>query len=363
MPQKKKSAGSRVVYVPATTTTTAPSSAKKVSGNASDVVKVQLPFYYNLLFIVVWVFIVYAISQYLTALYFFRPYVKWWYDNGGKAYNRVFSIRQFAEFDYFRLGAWFNALFISEYAKIQSEGAGYFITSLIVGFARINDQDNIGFLLPKHFCQSIVVGDRKDRPNPPEWEGQVDPETNYPITESAWRALLIQWGAPARRTDVPDSVKWRNQPDNFLWQYYQIDVTSEFILSFVTNSISQQGDKWFPFAFLIAVGINRTTGSTMGIDGGWWGFVRFGFQSEKDLTLSTIYNCLYGTAPYVPARARSCRGQWGSIVGSSLLSGAASTVGLLAFLIGTGPVGIALGVASGTITAGASFYNAYRNCA
>jgi len=341
--------------------------AKKYTPSPSQTstppIKVQLPFYYNLVFILFWILFVYSVTQYLMALYFFHPYIKWWNDNNGSRYNRVFSIRLFAQYDYFRLGSWFNSLFVSEYAKIQSEGIGYFITNMIVGFAKINQQDQIGVLYPKHFCESIVVGDRKDRPSPPEWIPYLDPDTNYPITEHIWRELLISWGAPSNRSQPPDSVKWRNQTDNFLWNIYRIDVSSEFILSFITNSTSEKGEKWFPYSFLIAVGINRNTGGSMGIDGGWWGFVRYGFETEKDLTLATIYNCLYGTTPYTPTRPRSCKGQYGSIITTSILSGGATSAGLFAFLVaGTGPIGISIAISAGVLSGTASLISSLRNC-
>lgn len=303
-------------------------------------IPVSLPFYYNLLIVVIWILIVYSVLQYIMALRYFKIYIDWWNGNGGKKYNQVFSIQLFAEFDSFSLGARFKSLFVSENARIKSNGAGNFIINMIVAYAKFNETDNIGFLNPSHFCESIVVG-------PPE---------NYPKTKQDWLEKLKTWGGVANPSDQ-DIELWQSSEDNFFWTKYNINVNSPFIQSFIKGKIDQ---KMEPLGFLFAVGIDPSNGySSLGINGGWWGFVRNGFETESNLTLETIYESLFATAPNI--RPRQCNRTANILtnLGTSLISGLVTA----AFLISNPVVAIGVGIAQFGVLAGVGIYQDNQKCA
>jgi hypothetical protein len=228
-------------------------------------------------------------------------------------------------FNGFSLGEKVLSLFLSEQAKIESVGIGVFMTQLFYSYAKINEEDEAGFLTPYNFCESIAVGTYPDtsRPNipgnlpvwasdnKPDWDADTLNEYNYPTQTSQWRYLLACWGAPQSSGDMKDpniqafDDTWTNTEANFLWQKYGISWRSPFILSFMFNSYTDPNDvvEWTSDAFAFAVGLNVQTASDFGYNGGWWGYASNGLGSQKDLTLGYIYQNLYSTVDYVPPNA------------------------------------------------------------
>lgn len=336
---------------------------------------VKIPWYILLLIILIWLFILFCIMQFIITTYRYKDMRQWWKKNDGKKYKRVFSIEVLTLFNGFALGEKVYSLFLSEQAKIQSVGAGVFMTQLFYSYAKINDDDPIGFMLPYNFCESIAVGTYPTTSKPtnpqglPEFTGYDDvtwdPDTlneyNYPTLSNQWRLLLASWGAPQSKNDMtPDNSQkfsdlWTKTETNFLWQKYQISWDSPFILSFMFNTYTDpNGTEWTSNAFTFAVGINVQTGSDFGFNGGWWGYVTNGLQSQKDLTLGVIYQNLYTRVDYKPpATGPGCDGSaWGGASVSGL-SSAFSTALMIAPLCGalTGGLG-ALAITGGAVLAG-----------
>jgi len=322
--------------------------------------KLKIPWYILLLLLLIWLFILFCIVQFIITTYRFKDMRQWWKKNDGKKYKRVFSIEVLTLFNGFALGEKVYSLFLSEQAKIQSVGAGVFMTQLFYSYAKINDDDPVGFMLPYNFCESIAIGTYPTTSKPtnpsnlglPEFAGYDDldwgpdnlNEYNYPVLSNQWRLLLASWGAPQSKDAMTDdnntkfSKLWTETETNFLWQKYGIQYNSPFILSFMFNTYTDpNGAEWTSNAFTFAVGLNLQTGSSFGFNGGWWGYVTNGLQSQKDLSLGVIYQNLYTRVDYKPpATGPGCDG---SAWTGAALSGVSSFIstGLMVAAFATGP--------------------------
>lgn len=345
--------------------------------------KIILPWYIKYLFILIWIFIVFCVGQFIIVTFQYKTMRQWWKKYDGAKYKRVFSIEVLTLFNGFRLGEKFYSLFLSEQAQIQSVGAGEFMTQFYYAYNKANDEDPTGFLLPYHFCESIAVGtytgdkpDNKvaidkngnlkdftdsDTYSKIPWDEDSLNEYGYPTNKIAWQLLLASWGAPLIKDDMnPKAADARLKAwqvdDNFLNNNYQINWNSPFVLSFMFGTYTDPNNavEWTSDAFSFAVGLNVLTATDFGYNGGWWGFVSEGLSSQKDLTLGMIYQNLYSRVDYSPPNSDSkkCGGQdWTGFV----LNGGVTGLTTAAFLI-SNPYGwlIGAGAAVGTLLAGAA---------
>ena len=298
-------------------------------------VKVHYGFWARLLFYVGIAILIYLIFQTFIPLLQFKVYLDWWNKNGGKQYNNVFSINQFAYYGNFQLYAIIGSLMSSGLTTIQNKSQYLFILACISVWGKYDTSDDTGFLLPVRICSSIAVGD------------------GYPDNTSGWKDLLDKWGVPQGITDIDqllqkiDYDKWKDDK-NFLYHNYGIPPNSPFILSFQSGSAEGASQEvWYPDAFKIAVGINPMSGTQDAVYGGWWGFINTGLSTEK-ATLSDIYRYLYAQEdaqlPYNPKPKCSAWGDATSILGQMAtftMAGAAA-----------GPYGPAAGLVLGAVVGG-----------
>lgn len=313
-------------------------------------VKVTLPWYYNLLIIILWVLLVFCVIEFIMARLRYIPYTKWWKNNGGDKYKKVFNINLFAQFDSFYLGYWFLSLFQSGDAAIPTKGVARFINDLIITYAKINDEDPL-FLLPVNICETIIVGDRKGKPNPPDTKNRWDPDTNWPADLYTWRSLLKSWGMNDDKETAPDFDKWKAASDNFFWRKYTIIPTAPVLQGFMLGTFEYDGVIWNPNALAIALGFDPLSGGSVGIRGGWWGYVLYGFQTEKDLSYETIIDSIRSSVPLAikpPCDTTKKALNWVGCV----LQGLTAGIGLAAFGV---PGGFVLG--AGLLGLGGSITN------
>lgn len=328
-------------------------------------VRVILPWYISLLFVLVWLFIIMIIFFSINAIINYSDFKKWWNDNDGKKYKQVFSIYLLILYQKFSLGNDIFALFTSKEAHIQTDGEAEFLMQMIATYAKLTpaDDDTQYFLKPYNICENIVVGNLDNSPyiNTDKFkDAQWDDTTGWPTNDIGWRGLLSEWGIPDQDDGTQvDTDKWTKSQDNFLWNSYHLPAQTGFILSFMFNTATDKaGQKWYPSAFLSAVGLNAITIQNVDYSGGWWGFLKYGFGSEKDLTYATIISYLYATEELSPPPRKCTAGKQGLIWGSSGLAGFGAWVGIAA--LGPEAAGFAFfaGLAAGT----ASLINGYQNC-
>ena len=334
--------------------------------------KIILPWYIKYLFILIWIFIIFCVMQFIIVTFQYKTMRQWWKKYDGAKYKRVFSIEVLTLFNGFRLGEKFYSLFLSEQAQIQSVGAGEFMTQFYYAYNKANDEDPYGFLLPYHFCESIAVGtytggkpDNKsaidangnlkdftdqDTYDKIPWDEDSLTKYGYPTNETAWKLLLASWGAPTNKNDMDAKAadardKAWGVDENFLNNNYQISWNSPFILSFMFDTYTDPNNtvQWTSKAFSFAVGLNVLTASDFAYNGGWWGYVSEGLGSQKDLTLGMIYQNLYSRVDYTPPNSDSnkCGGQdWTGFV----LNGGVAAGTTMAFL-GLNPASFLVGIA------------------
>jgi len=350
IPTNKPSASTGPIYV----STTKRDAQKKTSRESP--LQVRLPWYYNLLIIVLWVFIVFCVVEFVMARFRYLVYSKWWKNNGGNKYNKVFNIQLFAQFDSFYLGYWFLSLFQSGDAAIPSKGVARFINEMIITYAKINDQDE-NFLLPVNICETIIVGDRKGKDNPPEEKNKWDPETNWPQDMYTWKNLLKWWGMNTDSQHPPNLDKWMAAPDNFFWQKYSINPLAPVLQAFMLGTYEFNGVVWNPNALPIALGISPLSSGSEGIRGGWWGYVLYGFQTEKDLSYQTIIDSIKSAVPLdlkPPCDGRAKGLNWGGCI----FQGLGSAAGIAPFMT-LGPGGILAVAAAGSVGFAGAIINNY----
>ena len=332
--------------------------------------KIILPWYIKYLFILIWIFLIFCVGQFIIVTFQYKMMREWWKKNDGSKYKRAFSIEVLILFNGFRLGEKFYSLFLSEQAQIQSVGAGVFLTQFYFAYNKANDEDPYGFLLPYHFCQSIAVGTytggkpenkaidanggTKDFTDSTSydninWDDTVN-EYGYPTNETSWKLLLASWGAPLNKTDMaPESYDARlkawEADDNFLFNNYNIYWNSPFVLSFMFGTYTDPNNsvEWTSKGFAFAVGLNILTASDFGYNGGWWGYVSEGLDSQKDLTLGMIYQNLYSQVDYTPPNQPSGKcGAWDWV--GNIVSGGVGGLTTYAFLVANPELAVVVGL-------------------
>ena len=339
-------------------------------------VAIRLPLYVSLLFIGIWLFIVICVLFYFNAFINYGDFRKWWNKNNGKQYKRVFSIDLWIQYQAFSLGYQFLALFYSEETHFQTSGEVEFLTQMMSTYAplvpSVQTDKSLYFLMPFHICESIVVGtlDNSKYQGISGFENvQWSDTTGWPVNTTGWNFLLQQWGVPQAQDGTIDNNKWTNSSDNFLWNNYKLPAQTSFILSFMWNTKSDlYNNAWYPYAFPTAVGLNAITGQNIDYSGGWWGFCKYGFGTEKP-SYQTIISVLYATeklAPPPTSNNKCTSGKQAKFWGSSILSGLASALGIAAFLI---PGGQEIGawalagiIGGGLATTGSGVLNGYQSC-
>ena len=341
---------------------------KKSSDKEIESVRVILPWYVSLIFILVWLFIIMIIFFTINAFINYSDFKKWWNDNDGKKYKQVFSINLLILYQKFSLGNDLFALFTSKEAHIQTDGEAEFLMQMIAAYAKLTsvDDETQYFLKPYHICESIAVGTLDNAPYKSQSDfkdAQWDDTTGWPANDIGWRALLQLWGIPTENDGKPiDTDKWTKSADNFLWNSYHLPAQTGFILSFMWNTATDnKGQKWYPTAFLSAVGLNEITIQNVDYSGGWWGLLKYGFGSEKDLSYATITNFIYASESLNPQPRKCTAVKQGLIWGSSALAGIGAMAGIAAFGVATGGAGL-LVAAAGAAAMGGSLINGYQNC-
>lgn len=342
-------------------------------------VRVILPLSVRILIILLWTFIVIVAVMMWNAVNLFRTFGQWWKNNDGGKYKKVFSINLLAQYENFSLGYFLWGLFVPVPAKITSSGVAQFLINMISSYALLSDQDDKDtyFMMPYHMCENIAVGDF-DSSGLPAYDDKsyayqdvkwsFDDKHGWPDSPPVWRKLLNYWGVPSSENDDTSKTgeTWEKDGNqNFFWHKYHLTWQTPFILAFMWNRSTDPANnatKWYEQAFLSAVGMNETTVQNVGYYGGWWGMVKYGFETEKDLSLGEITRILYSTQQYTPPDRSSCNATARGIgYGSAIAGGLASSLGLLAFA----PSGIgtlfAVG-ASGLLTAGTSALQTAQKC-
>jgi hypothetical protein len=331
-------------------------------------ITVNLPWYVKYFFMAIYVFVVIVIFLMLNAILQNQTKRKWWNGNGGKKYNKVFSINLLAQYRSFTLGYSIWSLFVPVPAHIPGPGAAEFIINLISAFAKLSKEDNPQyFMLPIHVCENIAVGTVTPEMNQKYtsyvWPQAAtdaglgnntpwsfDPTTGWPNNQASWKKLLYIWGVPSssgeERGDSKrlDLAAWQAE-DNFLYSCYLLPGDTQFIYSFMWGTSSgPDGDTlWYPESFSQCVGLNPVTVQNVDYSGGWWGMVKYGLGTDSP-SLGLLYNYLYASYTYtLPNANQKCTGgQVGWAVGSSVAAGLATAAGLAAFVNPfTWPVGIA----------------------
>jgi hypothetical protein len=316
-------------------------------------VSVQMDKGVRILLYIFYAILIYLFCQIFVPLLQFKIYIDWWHANGGKQYNNVFSIRQFAYYGNFRLYAIIGSLLSSGLTTIQNKSQYLFILSCMSTWGRYDETDENGFLLPIHICESIVVGE------------------GYPTDTVGWKKKLETWGVPQDVTIANmnlNSELWEAE-DNFLFHKYGIPQRSPFILSFQSGSAEGESHEvWYPTAFLIAVGINPTSQSQDSLYGGWWGFINTGLGTET-ASLGEIYRYLYGIeSSQLPLNPTPPCSIWGDIsttlttAATFAMAGAAfGPLGVVAGFAITG-AGVGIGVGTAIGVAGAATKHGTKKC-
>jgi hypothetical protein len=330
----------------------------------------------------VWVFLVIVGVMMWNAINLFQTFRLWWKNNDGAKYKKVFSINLLAQFENFSLGYSLWGLFVPEPAKISSSGVAQFLNNMISSYALLSDKDDKDtyFMLPYHMCENIAVGDLNSAGLPDKKEGdypdvpwQFDDQHGWPASAPVWRKLLNYWGVPTyeKRDQTQDTEKkWTDDNNqNFLYHKYHLSWQTAFILAFMWNlntDPANNATKWYEQAFLSAVGLNEITVQNVGYYGGWWGMVKYGFESEKDLSYAEITRILYSEQVYSPPQRNSCNATakgigYGTAIGGAT-AGALTTIGFgLASETGGFSI-IMMGVISGLLTATSSGLQTAQKC-
>lgn len=363
-------------------------SSDQTSSSKIPQVRVILPWYVRFLFMGIWTFIVIVIVMMWNALNLFRTFRDWWNKNGGKKYNKVFSINLLAQYQNFSLGYFLWSLFTPVPAKIQSNGIAQFLINTISAYALLgpDDDKDTYFMMPSQMCENIAVGTLdhgplgsgkgKDPAPDVDWDwAETDGQVNngWPVSVVSWQKLLHLWGVPLNKDEsVTDDSQKKWQQDgnqNFLWHNYKLPLQTPFILAFMWNLAEdpdQSGTKWYEQAFLSAVGLNNTTSQEVGYYGGWWGMVKYGFGTEKDLSYAEINRILYSRQEYIPPASQNSCNAAGRGIGysSAVASGIMAAAGILAFLPsgGTSTALLAGAGVSGLLTAGTSALQTAQKC-
>ena len=327
-------------------------------------ITVALPWYIKYFFYLIWIFIVVVIFIMINSYIQFKPQINWWKNNGGNTYKKVFSINLLAQYTNFNLGYELLSLFAPKDALFNSLGQKEFILNIICSYAKFYDVDDeeTYFLKPKNICETICVGTLKE--NTYSFNAWIDThpdfkfmtnDDSWPATESSWRALLSEWGVPITRGD-PYGDAWTKDKNNFLFQKYQLPADTVFIQSFMYN-LAEDPDShlpWYPQGFAQAVGLNPQTGQNIDYSGGWWGFVKYGFGTEKDLSYGEIVRTVYANNILSSSR-KKCNHL--SNIGMGLMSGAMSSLGIFAM-----PEAGLLGLGAAVIGSTMTIIQGYQSC-
>lgn len=321
-------------------------------------VTVALPWYIKYFFYIIWGFIVTVIFMMVNAYFQFKPQITWWSKHGGKTYKDYFSMSLLAQYK-FSLGYFFLSLFSSKNVTFDSSGQKEFMFNLICSYAPVvkGDDPEKFFLQPYHICETIAVGTFTD-PGGIDWGdgGLIAGKNGWPASQSQWKILLKHWGLPDNYgTDPIDLDKWKQSDNqNFLYHQYNLQPDTGFIESFVYNLASDPKSNlpWYPQGFAQAVGLNAQTIQNVDYTGGWWGLMKFGFGTEKDLSYAEISRVLYAydniLTPRTPCDNLSIIG---SGIGGAL--GAGIGIGVLS------PIG---GLAAGAISLTSTLVQGYHGC-
>ena len=135
--------------------------------------------------------------------------------------------------------------------------------------------------------------------------------------------------------------------DNFLFNNYNIYWNSPFVLSFMFGTYTDPNNsvEWTSKGFAFAVGLNILTASDFGYNGGWWGYVSEGLDSQKDLTLGMIYQNLYSQVDYTPPNQPSGKcGAWDWV--GNIVSGGVGGLTTYAFLVANPELAVVVGLVS-----------------
>ena len=325
---------------------------------------VILPWYLKWFFLLLWIFIIYIIIECIVQLYISldaQLLRKWWNSNGGKQYNKIFSINLLTLYSTFSLGYDIGSVFVSKEAQFKTEAEVRFINELIFTFGKLENDDNpMHQLLPKNLFEYIMTYKAELTPNEKGGmdlsETPLSDETGYPTTDRNWRQLLRNWGASENASEI-DIDMWTGKDEdnnNFLWQNYQIPPTAPVIQGFLTGkTTTEKGFELSADAFRILVGLGTFSGTAAGYQGGWISFVREGFLTS-DVTTALIYQSLYQSVDF-PSQSGSCNLNnnltTAGIAGVS--SGAAAFVNVAAFTAAT--AGFFPAVAAGALITGITF--------
>lgn len=337
--------------------------------------KVILPWYLKWFFLLIWMIIIYIAIDCIVQLYFSlnaQMLKSWWNSNGGKQYNKIFSINLLTLYSTFSLGYDIGSLFVSKEAQFKTEAEVRFINELIFTFGKLKgDDDPMHQMIPKNLFEYIMTS--KGELNSGETSGddiqsdEISDETGYPTTDKGWRQLLQNWGANANLSAI-DTTKWSSKddsPNNFLWHNYQIPPTAPVIQGFLTNkTTTDEGFQLSADAFRILVGLGTFAGTSAGYKGGWVSYIREGFLTS-DVTTAAIYQSLYQTVDF-PTQSGGC--SWknnletAGITGGS--AGAGAFINVAAFTAaasGFGPA-IAAGLLMTGVSFGASLLTSRQGC-
>lgn len=271
-------------------------------------VKIQRPWYTKIIIFLLLAILIYLFFNIFTPLLDFSIYIQWWNRNGGKKYNKIFSITQMAYYYNFLLYYYIGNLLGSGFRVFQSKSQVAFIMSMITTFGTFDpgsETDPSRFLLPRQICETIIPGSDEDA-------------NQYPDNIPDWKDQLTKWGYPDIKDvggNVPsilsklDSNKWSAEGNgNFFYHQYNMPITSPFIVSFFAGTPSDPIIKWSPDAFPIALGISPIVGGSSTPLGGWWGYAVYALQSEKDTTFSNMVEYLYTleTGQLQPSKPQKC---------------------------------------------------------
>ena len=194
--------------------------------------KVILPWYLKWFFLLIWIFIIYIVIECLVQLYISldaQLLRKWWNSNGGKQYNKVFSINLLTLYSTFSLGYDIGSIFVSKEAQFKTEAEVRFINELIFTFGKLENDDNpMHQLLPKNLFEYIMTYKAEltgtEKAGMDLSEIPLSDETGYPTTDRNWRQLLKNWGASDNASEIKIDIWTGKKEDNnnFLWQLFEV---------------------------------------------------------------------------------------------------------------------------------------------
>jgi len=290
----------------------------------------------NLLFAIIFFFIILLINIFLLPLIQFQSWYSWWNTYDPQKKYTCFSITSLAYYKYNNIAYEIYKLLTPKPNQFTYDWWALFLSSIMAGEA-FGVVPN-GLCTPKTLCYSLIPGDFPNNPLPP------NNVRKWPETYVDWQNLLLAWlgfeSTPLQEEDwKPDLNKWDNS-DNFLAKW-GITPNSPCIIGFVTNWSIYKNDPLYPTILNPLLGIQGGIGGFQA--GGWLGFLQQG-QDFNNLGLLEANRVIWSSEP-IPSSIQKAQNE-------SKCNTAAITSGSISMAIGLGFLGLTLAPFTGGLSTG-----------